>query len=53
MQGSEFVPDSIDLLYYNLQKTGFKRGRSYTDSPIWLKNKKATINPENDDSCFE
>ena len=28
MRGSEFVPDSIDLL---------KRGGSYIDSPKWLK----------------
>ena len=31
-----------------------KRSGSYTDSPEWLKNKKATINPQNnDDNCFQ
>ena len=31
-----------------------KRGESYTDSPEWLKNKKPTINPKNnDDDCFQ
>ena len=45
MRGSEFVLDSINLLYYHLQKIGLKRGGSYIDSPEWLKNKKATINP--------
>ena len=31
-----------------------KRGGSYIDSPEWLKNKKATINPKNnDDNCFQ
>ena len=31
-----------------------KRGESYIDSPEWLKNKKATINLENnDDNCFQ
>ena len=32
-----------------------KRGESYIKSPEWLKNKKATINPqnENDDNCFQ
>ena len=40
MRGSEFVPDSIDLLYYHLQKIGLKRGGSYIDSPEWTKNKK-------------
>ena len=53
IKGREFVPDSIDLLYCHLQKVGLKRGRSYIDSPEWLKNKKATINPKNnDDNCF-
>ena len=29
-------------------------GRSYIDSPKWLKDKKATINPKNDDDkCFQ
>ena len=45
MRESEFVLDSINLLYYQLQKIGLKRGGSYIDSPEWLKNKKATINP--------
>ena len=54
MRGSEFVPDSIDLLPYHLQKVGLKRGGSYIDSPEWLKNKNATINPQNnDDNCFQ
>ena len=43
MRESEFVPDSIDLLYHNLQKKGLKRSRSYIDSPERLKNKIATI----------
>ena len=29
------------------------RGRSYIDSPKWLKNKKATITLKNNDSCFQ
>ena len=30
------------------------KGESYIDSPKWLKNKKATINPKNnDDKCFQ
>ena len=54
MRGSEFVPHSIDLFYYHLQKIGLKRGGSYKDFPELLKNKKATINPENnDDNCFQ
>ena len=54
MRGSEFVTDSTDLLYYHLQKVGLKRNGSYIDSPEWLKNKKATINPQNnDDNCLQ
>ena len=40
-------------LYYD-PKVNLSRGRSYIDSPEWLKNKKATINPKNnDDKCFQ
>ena len=46
MTGSEFICDSVDLLYYHLQKIGLKRGGSYIDFPEWLKNKTATINPK-------
>ena len=54
MRGSEFVFDGIDLFHYNLHKISLNRGGSYTDSPKWSKNKKATINPKNnDDKCFQ
>ena len=54
MRGSEFVYDSVDVLYYNLNKVSLSRGGSYIDSPKWLKNKKATISPKNkDDKCFQ
>ena len=49
MRGSEFVLNSIDLLHYNLYKISLHRGGSYIGSPTWSKNKKATINPKNDD----
>ena len=35
MRGSEFVFDSVDLLYYNLNKTCLVRDGSYTDPPKW------------------
>ena len=41
--------DSVDLLYYELHIISLNRGGSYIDSPEWLKNKKETINPKNDD----
>ena len=53
MKGSEFIFDSVDKLYYDFNKVSLSRGGSYIDSPEWLKNKKATINPkDNDDKCF-
>ena len=53
-RGINFIFDSVDSLYYNLQKISLKRGGSYTDFPEWLKNKKATINPKNNDNnCFQ
>ena len=54
MRGSEFIFDSVDALYYDLNKISLSRGGSFIDSPKWLKNKKATINPKNnDDKCFQ
>ena len=54
MRGSQFVFDSIDLLCYKLHKISLNRGGSYIDSPKWLKNKKATVNPKtNNDKCFQ
>ena len=54
MRGSEFIFDSVDALYYDLNKVSLSRGRSYIDSPEWLKNKKTTTNPKNnDDKCFQ
>ena len=54
MKGSHFIFDSVDELYCNLNKISLSRDGSYIDSPKWLKNKKATINPKNnDDKCFQ
>ena len=47
MKGSSYLFESIDLLEYHLNKISINRGSSYIDSPKWLKNKKATINPQN------
>ena len=41
-------------MYCKCHKVNFKRGGSYTESPDWIKNKKATINLKNkDDKCFQ
>ena len=54
MKGSEFIFDSVDAFYYELNKIRLSRGGSYIDSPKRLENKKATINPKNnDDKCFQ
>ena len=54
MRGSAFIRDSVDLLYYHLQKISLKRVGSYIDSPKLFKNKKATINPKNNgNNCFQ
>ena len=54
IKGSEFVFDYVDLFYYKLHKISLNRRGSYIDSPKWLKNKGATINPKNkDNECFK
>ena len=54
MRGSEFVFDCVDSLYYKLHKISLNRGGLYIDSPKWVKNKKATKNPKNNDyKCFQ
>ena len=55
MKDSKFVFKSVDLLYYSLHITRLRRGKSYIESPEWLRNKRATINPKNkkDDKCFQ
>ena len=54
MTGSHFVFDSVDSLHYDLNRISLNRGGSYMDSLKWLKNKKATINPKNnEDKCFQ
>ena len=52
--GSNFVLESVDLLSYHIHKARLKRRNSYIKSPEWVANKKATINPKNeDDKCFK
>ena len=54
MRGSDFEFDGINFFYYNFNKTSIYRGGSYIDSPKWLKDKKSTINPKNNDhKCFQ
>ena len=54
MKGSDFAFDGVNYLYYDLNKISISTGGSYIDSPKWLKNKKSTINPKNNDyKCFQ
>ena len=55
IKGSDFVFESVDLLDYKLHRARSRRGGSYIKSPKWLENKKAVINPknENDDEYLQ
>ena len=54
MKGNEFIFDSADVLYYDLNKISLNRDGPYIDSSDGLKNKKTTINlKNNDDKCFQ
>ena len=54
MRRSEFEFDGINFFYCSFNKTSIYRGGTYIDSRKWLKDKKSTINPKNnDDKCFQ
>ena len=54
MKGSDFEFDGVNFLYYDFNKISLNRGGSYIDSPKWIKNKKSTIYPKNNDyKCFQ
>ena len=49
-----FLLDKIMHLYINLHRLALTRGSSYIELPIWIKSKKAVINPQNkDEQCFK
>ena len=50
--GSNSLFDSIDLTYVKIYKIKARSGSSYIETPKWISNKKATINPKNTkDEC--
>ena len=52
-KGVNIIFERVALLKYKLHKISLRRAGSYIDSPKWIKNKKATINPQNkDNGCF-
>ena len=52
MKGSDFIFDSVQLMYAKFHKVNFKHGSSYICSPNLIKNIKATINAKNKDDEF-
>ena len=50
MEGSEFIFDSVQMMYCKCHKVNFRRCGSYIVSPGCIKKKKATINPKNKDA---
>ena len=49
MRDSDFAFDGANFLYYDFNKISISRGGSYIDSPKWLKDKKSSVNPKNND----
>ena len=40
MRESDFIFDSVQMMYYKFHKVNFRRGGSYIDSPGWIKKEK-------------
>ena len=54
IRGLKFEFDGNNFFYYSFNKMSIYIGGTYKDSPKWLKDKKSTINPKNnDDKCFQ
>ena len=54
-RGSEFIHESVALLYYYFKKIDMKRAASYIATHEWWSVTGATINPKNkkDEKCFQ
>ena len=54
-RGIKFIPDSVELLEYELHKRNIIRAESYILSPDWIASKEPTINSKNekDNNCFQ
>ena len=52
MRGSDFEFDGVNFSYYDFNEVSLNRGGSYIDSPKWLKYKKSTTNPKNNDDKY-
>ena len=47
MEGSNFIFDSVQLIYYKCHEESFRRG-SYIDSAQGIEKERSTINPTKD-----
>ena len=45
-KASDFIFESVEELEYHLHKISLKRSKSHIESPKWLMNKGAAINPK-------
>ena len=45
-RGTDFIIDSVQLLYYKCHRINFKRGGPYIDSPDRIKEKKSNNKSE-------
>ena len=55
MRISDFIFDSVQMVYYKCLKVNYRCGFPYINPPEWIKNKKATVNPpkNEDGKCFQ
>ena len=54
MRGSDFAFEGVNLMYYDFNKISLNRGGLYIESAKWIKDKKSTTNPKNNDyKCFQ
>ena len=54
MRRSDFSFEGVNLMYYDFNKISLNRRGSYIESAKWIKDKKSTINPKNNDyKCFQ
>ena len=55
LRGSNFIFSNVDLTYLQVVKLKLKRVGTYVETPEWIINKNAIINPcnLNDIYCFD
>ena len=54
MKGSDFRFNGVNYLFYDFNRVSISKGGSYIESPKSLKDKKCTINQNNNDNkCFQ